>query len=400
MRKQLIILIILGGLFPLFGQKVTIADLRQLPLEARRNYRNVKISPDGQYLSYEVLIKKSYYLYLYDLETDEFVKIGEADEEKSSPDSKFEFLEFSFSGNEVTNQLTWFWHRKKSKLYLDFIHSPRVGYFHLYRSFIPLTNFKLNRFHNQKIEESNFFEKYQGLQDFTMISYPSFSNGLWNRMPLVVMTVRKRLTLFNHAPNDPPEFLTEPSALYADIVGKFSPDDRQIVFARDRQDKCDIWLIQRQADGRWGKETKLIESSGIDVSPEWSPDGNKLAYYSDSGHPQENSIWIYDFQTGQKKEVIRNVKRNDERQKGPAWVDNKGIIFVRLNINQKDPLMYYDLETGKEWMIPTGTASNQDVDVLSMGDDYYQVAFTSRGDIDTEDDLVWTKIYVMKLMIQ
>ncbi len=390
------------GAVLLWGQQVKIVNLKQLPLpETKKNYRNVKLSPDGKYLSFEMMEKESIHLYLYDLQKELAVKLGKESRTKKS-DDLFDIIDVQTLGkNEVTNQLSWFYRRDKKRIYFDFIHSPRRGIFQLYRGFLRSGRDNLRRFANQPIDNSRMFEKYQGLENFSLISYPSYGHTLLRKkLPKVVLTIDKDLYLFAHQPYDPPTKITSPGLLYADIVGKFSPDDRSIVFSREGGDRCNIFRVDWTPEGGWGEPYPIVQSSGIDISPEWSADGSKIAYYSDEGHPRVFSIWLYDVATGKTRELIKNVRRNNDRHKGPNWVDSRGLLYLKISLSNRTPIMYYDLQTGQEIMLNTNTASNEDLDVLPRDNGEYLVAFTSRGDINTGDDLIWTKVYLMTIKIQ
>ena len=379
------------------GQGLEIINIKPLQLEEKRNFRSPTISPDGRYLSFESIKDKDYWLFLYDIKANKVVKLGKTKDDQQHDQLGFTSMAY---GNEVTNQLSWHWNRRKNRLYFDFIHSPMVGVFQLYRGAIR-SGADIQTLANLDIASSLKFEKYAGLKIYNRIMYPILSNtSSKNHAPLVSLTIDRRLAVFNHAPNSGPNFLTTPPIQSADMTGKFSSSDRQILFMRDFNEKSDIGLIKRTGPSSWKKETILINSSYSDVSPEWCFDEKKFAYYSDYGHPKQFSIFIKYIDGGEAREVIRNVARNHGRQNGPAWVDDKGILFVRRDIKHNNPLMYYDLRSGKEKMIATNTASNEDVVVRQTAPDLYLVAFTARGEIKSKDDLIWTKIYLMKIKVQ
>lgn len=388
------------GVWAVHGQGLQVQNIKQLKLEGKQNYRSVKFSPDGSFLSFEVIKGKNYSLYLYDLKSDTYVKIG-----KKEGSGRPSFMNMkSLFGNEVTNQLSWFWNKKRNVLFFDFIHSPRSGFFQLYRGIIRQPGFDINTITHENIESSTMFEKYNGLQKFSRISYPSLSNPVYTkrkvRTPLVVMSIDKKLCVFNHTPNGPPKFITSPPIGSADLLGKFSPQNDQIVFVRDNYTKSDIGIVHRKANKKeWDTEEIIIQNMANNVSPEWAPGGKQFAFYSDNGHSKNFSIYIYDLASRQQSEVVKNVNRNHSRQIGPSWVDHAGFIYVKLDIDKKNPLMYFDLKSRTQTIIPTHTASNEDVNVLQVGEKEFLVAFTARGDYGTEDNLIWTKIYVMKITL-
>lgn len=69
-----------------------------------------------------------------------------------------------------------------------------------------------------------------------------------------------------------------------------SADGQTLFFASDRTDgwgSLDIWLTQKEVDGRWGKPENLggpVNSIGNDQAPFLHPDGQTLYFMSD-GHP-------------------------------------------------------------------------------------------------------------------
>lgn len=60
----------------------------------------------------------------------------------------------------------------------------------------------------------------------------------------------------------------------SDIDPVWSPDDRQIVFASDRAGQYDLYLINADGSG----ETRLTADPAPDIMPTWSPDGRYLAW--------------------------------------------------------------------------------------------------------------------------
>ncbi len=400
------------------AQNVKINNLRQLKLTGKYNYRNVILSPDGRFLSYVILNNKSYYQYIYDLEKDQSFKLGKP------IDSSGDFLEFGgFDAQERTGELCWLYDKKYNELYFDFIHVVNMGKENLYTGRIRLKNHDLSVFQGKDIPENKVFMNYPKIEDqgFIQIFYPSFARTIDYRRGrptfYVVFTVDRRLVFFDHQKYGMYQsiFQTEKSdkkseedytrkEIYSELLPKFSPDDNYLVFIRDYKENSDILLASRKSrKGRFFNKdyVKTIAGSpAIETSPEWSPDGAKIAYYSDQGHSQKYSIWLYNLKTGERMELVTNVNRNDSRNKGPQWVGNNGIIFVANDIKLKDPLIYYYIPTKKLFRLPTGTASNLDVSVVQIGNGVYRVAFTSRGSVESKDELIWTKIYVMDLTIE
>ncbi|APF19799.1 hypothetical protein Calab_0254 [Caldithrix abyssi DSM 13497] len=418
MKKMLFILIAFVFVSFVQAQKVSIKNFRKLELTGKYNYRNVLLSPDGRFLSYVILNNKNYYQYIYDLQKDQTIKLGKP------ISSSGDFLQFgSVDAQERTGELCWKYEKKYNELYFDFVHVVNMGKENLYTGVIKLNNPDLSWFQGKDIPENKSFMKYPKIEDagFIQIFYPSFARTVdyIRGRPIfyVAFTVDRRLVFFDHQVNGRyksifqikksdeekyDDFTTK--EIYTELVPKFSPDDNYLVFMRDYKENSDILLADRK--GRKGRFfsrdniSTVAASSAIETSPEWSPDGTKIAYFSDKGHTQKYSIWIYDLRTGRNTELVSNVNLNDSRNKGPQWVGNSGLLYVANDIQLKDPLMYYHIPTQKAIQLPTGTASNLDISVVPIGNGTYRVAFTSRGSVENKDELIWTKIYVMDLTIE
>jgi TolB protein len=75
----------------------------------------------------------------------------------------------------------------------------------------------------------------------------------------------------------------------------FSPDGQWIVYSSDEGglDSANLFIVPVAG----GTSTRVSYFSGYDGAPSWSPDGNRIAFESCTGDPDESagtSIWIVD----------------------------------------------------------------------------------------------------------
>jgi hypothetical protein len=116
--------------------------------------------------------------------------------------------------------------------------------------------------------------------------------------------------------------------------------DGRIAFVEERGGNVDIFLLDRE-----GKETRLTTSPGADLSPAFSPDGEKMVFVSDRGGPPY--LYIKDLKTG----VETPFYRGGAMLSSPAFSPNgEFLVFTRW-----DPGNSYSL-----WMI-SSTGENPQI---------------------------------------
>ncbi|MFA6945395.1 MAG: hypothetical protein WC220_05780, partial [Pedobacter sp.] len=101
-----------------------------------------------------------------------------------------------------------------------------------------------------------------------------------------------------------------------------SDDGKKIAFAA----KGDIFIQEIN-----GRLTQLTDDSYVDLEPDWSPDGNTLAYISDRGGIM--NVWLHDLKTNQSRLLSRQII---EDTSFPTWSpDGKQIAYYTQNYMKK-----------------------------------------------------------------
>jgi len=101
---------------------------------------------------------------------------------------------------------------------------------------------------------------------------------------------------------------------------QFSPDGKRIAFESDRSGYREIWSSNSDGSNQAHLTTLACARSG---SPRWSPDGQQIAF--DSVAAGDNDIWIIGAEGGSPKRLTMEPS-NDAR---PSWSSDGRWIYFR-----------------------------------------------------------------------
>ena len=116
---------------------------------------------------------------------------------------------------------------------------------------------------------------------------------------------------------------------YGDMQPAWSPDGRRIAFASDRSPETDMAVLKiskwriNVMDTQSGAIEVLPGQGGLNLNPQWSPNGGELAFISDrTGIP---NVFIYDFGTREHYQitnVLGGVSAITEYSPAISWARN------------------------------------------------------------------------------
>ena len=205
---------------------------------------------------------------------------------------------------------------------------------------------------------------------------------------------------------------SDPNEVFTDYSAKFKPvDNSAIAFVRAFEGNSDLYLIEDIAHPEETVRPILNWNKSDEIVPTWSPDGNKIAFYSNrhekGGSKKQWDLYIADPASGNEPTLlVKNVRPDNIDEKiappyiGPQWMGNDVIVYVNDNKPEKDPLMYIQLSTGKAEVLPVGTILNDCPSICDLGDGTYMLAYTTFGEAATDlsQPDITNKIYYAKMI--
>jgi Tol biopolymer transport system component len=126
-----------------------------------------------------------------------------------------------------------------------------------------------------------------------------------------------------------------------DILPRFAPDGRRVVFSSDRSGRFQLWELSLEG----GPPTRLRRNDAEEWQADPSPDGSRIAFLSDQDGPI--SLFILDRRTGATRLLVRHGARTDLGN--PNWSPDGGRIVFSSNKGVAGHHVYVvDVATGEE----------------------------------------------------
>lgn len=159
----------------------------------------------------------------------------------------------------------------------------------------------------------------------------------------------------------------------ADRYPAWSPDGQKIAWFSDASGEYQLMVGDQS--GLQAPKAYPIPNHTFYFLPAWSPDGKYIAF-TDTDY----NIWYVDLATGAVKLVDTDRLAHPNRTMNPVWSpDSKWIAYVQIQENQFKAVKLYNLETAKSTRLTDGLSDAIDPQWDESGKYLYFLASTDYG---------------------
>ncbi len=184
----------------------------------------------------------------------------------------------------------------------------------------------------------------------------------------------------------------------AERFPSWSPDGRRIAYFSDESGEYQLYLRQQNSQGE-PEKIDLGKPHAFYYDPEWSPDSKKITYRD--GAVQ---LWYLDLASKKPVRIDADIYDTPFRDLNPAWSpDNKWIAYTKLLNNHLRALFVYSVDRGKSYQISDGMSDAEYAKFDKNGKYLYFTASTNLGlstawlDMSSDDHAVTRSVYMVVL---
>lgn len=153
----------------------------------------------------------------------------------------------------------------------------------------------------------------------------------------------------------------------------WSPDGARVAWFSDAGGEYQLHIAAQ--DGKGDHRVLKPGGAGFYFSPKWSPDNNYIAYYDNS-----QSVFVMDLKAGTAKKVASNKVYTPQQLIGMAWApDSKWLTYTVNTHALVTALFAYNVTDGKSTQVTDGLSAVSSPAFDKSGKYLYVVASTDAG---------------------
>lgn len=179
------------------------------------------------------------------------------------------------------------------------------------------------------------------------------------------------------------------------LYPRWSPDGTKIAMIYGSTENHDIYVMDDP--GKPAASMRALTGWHYDdLRPTWSPDGKKIAFYTNYNSDGEQKKWSLAVIAADGSDGVSGAKlagriiASDvlpDIEQGPAWLaDSSGLVYVKDDALEYNPIYMVDVASKKIIQLKTGTKMNHDIACGPNG----LLAFRAQQD-------QWDQIFIAKL---
>ncbi len=177
----------------------------------------------------------------------------------------------------------------------------------------------------------------------------------------------------------------------AELFISWAPDSRSIAFVGHDDNGDNIYLLDMEQSSN---PTLLTGWGHTQTRPSFSPDGQKVAFYSNHQDSKRFDLYVLSL-GGEPSLLVEGVVMNS---RGPTWTpDGNHLVFVLDDDDRFDPVCAISTDSPGQWAtIASDTIGNGDLDVTTGTDGRLYLAVAAQG-LGNDQQRDFKRIYVMGL---
>lgn len=175
----------------------------------------------------------------------------------------------------------------------------------------------------------------------------------------------------------------------------FAPGSNKLAFVRHSASDGDNLYIMNDVTNPKSL-VQITKWSSIQTKASWSPDGTRLAFYSNKEAKDRYDLYVVEAKAGATPlRLMTGVVPNERR--GPAWSpDGKSVLQVVDRAEQFNPILVVNVaDPTQTKVLNTDTQNNGDVSLRKVGDKTW-ITFTAQGK-ETDTTKAFKRVYLFEV---